>query len=294
MPLYLNSTIDRRSFLKTTLAAAGAMTVLSPRSGSAQSGDVARWALLSDTHVSRDPANEYRGFVPFDNMKKAVAEVLAAQSGGALITGDLARLEGFEGDYAMLKTLVDPLQQSMPLCLALGNHDNRTNFLNAFKEHASVQNVSGKHVMIIETSPVRFIVLDTLMATNVTPGQLGKAQREWLRDYLKLADNRPTILFFHHTLGDADGCLVDFDRISYIIPDNRVKAVIFGHSHVYGYNELLGIHLINLPAVAYAFGDHPIGWVDAEFTAEGGSFTLHTIGGNQDKNGETTRLKWRT
>ncbi len=267
----------------------------SSRWSSAENSDRIRWAFLSDIHVPRDPSNEYRGFRPFDNMKKAVEDIVAAKPEGALITGDLARLEGFPADYAVLKTLVDPLQQSMPLCMSLGNHDDRDNFLNAFQDHSGVQDVSGKFVQVLEQGPVRFLVLDSLMFTNKVPGLLGKTQRDWLRTYLRNAEPKPTLVFFHHTLEESDGSLLDVERLfSILVPVNSIKAIVYGHSHTYNYQERMGIHLINLPAVAYNFQDQDaIGWVEAELTSTEGAFTLHTIGGNQEKNGEVTRLKWR-
>ena len=40
----------------------------------------------------------------------------------------------------------------------------------------------------------------------------------------------------------------------------EVKAVIFGHRHVYTLDQIDGIHLVNLPAVGYSFADgNPVG-----------------------------------
>ncbi|MBN2327648.1 MAG: metallophosphoesterase [Candidatus Omnitrophica bacterium] len=293
MPFVLTSQSNRRNFLRTAIIGAGALAA--PHFSFGQDAKSARWAFLSDTHVPRDPSNEYRGFHPFDNMKKTTADIASAQPEGAIITGDLARLEGFNGDYASLKTVCDPILQTMPVCMALGNHDNRSNFLNAFHDHPGKQNVSGKHVSVIEAGPVRFIVLDSLLSTNITPGQLGKNQREWLRAFLKEAQPKPTLLFFHHTMTDADGSLVDVERLfPIIVPSDQVKAIVYGHSHVYDFQEKMGIQLINIPAVGYNFSDQdPVGWIEAELTAQDGRFTLHTIGGNQDNNGQTTTVKWR-
>ena len=89
-------------------------------------------ALLSDTHVPADPSNEHRKFRPFEELKKVVPEVVAAKPDGALLWGDLARLEGLAGDYQNLKTLLEPVTAEMPVAFVLGNHDDRKNFLAAF------------------------------------------------------------------------------------------------------------------------------------------------------------------
>jgi len=140
------------------------------------------------------------------------------------------------------------------------------------------------------------IILDSLFYVNKVPGLLGKAQRQWLENYLKECDDTPTILCFHHTLGDDDGDLLDVPRLFRIIkPIRKVKAIVYGHSHVYGFPEFEGIHLINLPAVGYNFSDtEPVGWVEAELTAKGGDFTLHAIAGNKNKGGSVKKLTWRT
>ncbi|MFZ2146682.1 MAG: hypothetical protein WAV28_05620, partial [Sedimentisphaerales bacterium] len=82
---------------------------------------------------------------------------------------------------------------------------------------------------------------------------------------------------------------------SIIKPIRKVKAILYGHSHAYGFSKFEGIHLINLPAVGYNFSDtEPVGWVEAELTAKGGCFTLHAIAGNKDKDQSVTKLTWRT
>ena len=75
----------------------------------------------------------------------------------------------------------------------------------------------------------------------------------------------------------------------------KVKAVVYGHSHVYAFSEYKGIHQINLPATGYNFSDNdPVGWVEARLTAHGGEFVLHATAGNKDKDGTITKLAWRS
>jgi putative intracellular protease/amidase len=194
------------------VALAGAM----PRARAA--GKTARWALLSDIHVPADPASEYRGFRPFDNLKKAVPEVIAARPEGVLVCGDVARLEGKPLDYANVKTLLAPAAETAPVAFVMGNHDNRDNFLAGMgAAQPGAQKVSGKHVAVIEAGTVRLVLLDSLLQTNVTPGLLGKAQRAWLEALLAGADERPTLLFLHHTLDDNDNSLTDVLRLLEIV-----------------------------------------------------------------------------
>ena len=290
--------MTRRRFLHAGLAAAGGVFVLGARRSLAEAGrEQARWAFLSDTHIAADPENNYRGFYPYRNLQKVVEWIRSDLPEGLVITGDLARLTGQAGDYENFKKLMAPMIESRPVCLALGNHDDRDNFLRAFKSPAGDrQPVKGKHIVTVNAGPVRFILLDSLLYVEKTPGLLGKAQRTWLEDYLRTCDDRPTILFFHHTLGDGDGDLLDVMRLFDLVkPIAKVKAIVYGHSHEYGYEQLEGIHLINLPATGYNFGNaEPVGWVEAQLTGMAGRFTLHAIDGNSDFDGFTKSLSWRS
>jgi Icc protein len=291
--------MNRRSFIQTGLAAFGTLVTLNAGCGTGlmkKGQQQTHLALLADTHIPEDVENNYRGFYPYQNLHKVVPEIINASPDGVCIAGDLARLTGQPGDYVNLKKLLSPVAEKTPVFMGLGNHDNRENFLKAFDETPGEKPaVKGKYVTIIEKAPVRLIMLDSLLYTNKVPGLLGKAQRQWLENYLKESDQTPTILCFHHTLSDGDGDLLDVPRLfSMIAPIRKVKAIVYGHSHVYGYSEFEGIHLINLPAVGYNFSDSdPVGWVEAYIGSRGGDFVLHAVAGNQDNDGSVTKLAWR-
>lgn len=288
MPFAHVPPISRRAF-SLTLAGAG-LSILRAQT------PLEHWALLSDTHIPADPANGHRGFRPTDNLAKIIPQVLAANPESALICGDAARLTGEPGDYAVLKQLLAPLMARTPVAIALGNHDHRKNFLAAFgPSPAGAQAVQNKHVVVLEGKAVRVIVLDSLINPDFTPGLLGRAQRNWLTQFLASSDDRPTLLFLHHTLEDSDGSLLDAPRLFDILrPHRKVKAIFYGHSHVYRYDMWEHVHLVNLPAVGYNFNDsQPVGWVEARFTPQGGRFTLHALAGNRDRHNQTVELNWR-
>jgi 3',5'-cyclic AMP phosphodiesterase CpdA len=185
----------------------------------------------------------------------------------------------------------------MPVGLCLGNHDDRENFNAAFgaPEAKHSQQLKNKNVLVVEAAPVRFVLLDSLIVANETPGFLGKAQRTWLDKYLESSGPTPTLLFVHHTLDDEDGSLLDSDRLLRIAAKHRnVKAIVYGHSHRYAYDTFEGVHLVNLPAVGYNFNEkQPIGWVDARLTTDGAEVTLHVLGGYAAEDGRTRTLSWR-
>jgi len=285
--------------MKAGLAAAGGIFVIGSQTALGSQDDsqrIARWVFLSDTHIPADVENNYRGFFPYQNLQKVVPAVVSARPDGVVITGDLARLTGEPDDYANLEKLLSPIAEKTKIVMALGNHDNRDNFVKVFDKNPDKKRpVRGKHVEVADAGPVRLIILDSMLYPNKVQGLLGKDQRQWLENYLNECDDKPTILCFHHTLGDGDGDLLDVPRLFSMIKSIRkVKAIVFGHSHVYEFSKFNGIHLINLPALGYNFSDsEPVGWVEARLTAEGADFTLRTAGGNEDKDGSIKRLTWR-
>jgi 3',5'-cyclic AMP phosphodiesterase CpdA len=291
--------MNRRNFIKNGFSALAGFIAIGTSNSFGLSKDhkeATRWALLADTHIPEDVSDNYRGFYPYRNLQKVVPQILSNPPDGVAIAGDLARLEGKLGDYANLKKLLSPVAEKTPVFMALGNHDDRNNFRKVFnKIPGESQPASGKQVVVANKPPVRLIILDSLFYTNKAPGLLGKVQRRWLQDYLNKCDETPTILCFHHTLGDDDGDLLDVPRLFDIIkPIRKVKAILYGHSHQYGYSEFEGIHLVNLPATGYNFSDtEPVGWVEARLTAKGGEFTLHVVAGNREKDGSVKKLVWR-
>ena len=300
MPGIYDQTMSRKSFLRVSTGALGALVVSHTTSlladpTTADDGQSVRMALLSDTHIPADPKNEYRGFFPVENLTNVVPQLSEAKPAGVIISGDAARLEGFAADYEALQSILRPVAERTPVYIGLGNHDNRDNFFKVFgAKHESRQPVKGKNVLQIETTPVRLIVLDSLLYVNQVAGLLGKAQRNWLARHLEQSDGKPTILFAHHTLGDGDGDLLDVDRLLRIIkPHPKVKAIFYGHSHRYALDRVENVDLVNLPAVGYNFSDsEPVGWVEAVFTGGGVDLTLHAMGGNRQQDGKTTSLRW--
>ena len=287
------SILHRRDFLKTV--SLGAVAFAAYPALAAKKSQPFRVALLSDTHIPANAADVFRGFNMVDNFKRITPEVVAMKPDLALIDGDAARLEGKVEDYQALSTLLQPINAVAPVCIALGNHDDRANFGTVFKACCGEkQNVTGKSVLVVENENIRLIVLDSLMYVNKVAGQLGKAQRDWLAEYLPSIKDRPAALFVHHSLEANDGDLVDVDHLFQILKRNKhVKAIFYGHSHVWSITERQRVKLINLPAVAYNFRDQdPVGWVEAAFHRKGVDLTMRAFAGNTADNGRTFNIKW--
>lgn len=289
--------MNRRQFLKTTLGVAGGVATFGPRQLlGADTKNPVHLALLSDTHIAADPDNRYRGFYPYQNLREITGQLVSNPPDGLVVTGDLARLRGRSGDYKNLRELLTPVAAERPIHLATGNHDNRDNFLRAFAYTGGHDwLVGGKRIMTIKTGPVMLILLDSLLFVDLPWGQLGRAQRTWLKTYLRASDDVPTILFVHHPIQGRDP-LLDANRLLKLIrPVAKVKAIVHGHIHRQAFEEIDGIHLIGLPSTAYNTRNiDPVGWVETHLTRDEGLFTLHAVDGNTRDNRQTKRLRWRT
>lgn len=285
-------TIDRRGFLQASFA-----TLAMSKMASAETAGTAHVALLSDTHIAADQSDLFRGFSPHANLKKVTGMVAQAKPDLLVVNGDLARSSGQLQDYAAFNSYIDPLTETMPVVVTMGNHDDRVNARKSLgKLSGEQQPVVQKFVTVVDAGPCLFVMLDSLLVTGIAQGLLGKNQRAWLTDYLRESNGKPLVVFVHHNPdGDSDTALMDADRLLATVRASRnVKALIFGHTHEYSLKQVDGLHLLNLPAVGYNFADgHPVGWMTANFDRTGAKLTLHAIAGETKDDGKTSRIDWR-
>lgn len=298
MPGIFDTPMSRKEFLATMASIAGTLCFRPGRVYAGADAGAARLALLADTHIpaTPTPTNGYRGFVPADNLSEVVEQVVSSSAQVAILNGDAARSAGFREDYRTLKGLLQPIADKIPVHIGLGNHDDRRNFFEEFpQEPDRTEIVPGKHVSLFSLQGTRFVVLDSLLYVNKTAGLLGKRQREWLARFLEESDERPLVFFVHHTLGDYDGDLLDFDRVFRIMkPHRKVKAIFCGHAHSYHIEQREHVYVIQQPATGYNFSDaQPVGWLDASFSPQGVDLTLHAIRGNVEDDGKTTCIAWQ-
>ncbi len=298
MPHIISSSITRKEFIKQSFRIGGAMATwgMFYKPVRARNNSSVHLAILADTHVAAYKNEQYRGFFPSKNFHEVLTQVSEKNPEAMIITGDIARLKGDLGDYTAIKDQLQTLNSNMPVLMALGNHDNRINFYDVFNENSqNRQEVFNKHVLVVDYGQIRIILLDSLMYVNKTPGFLGQEQRGWLQKFLDMSDNKPVFIFVHHTLNNGDTDLLDADRFFNLLRGHKkVKAIFYGHSHVYRITDRNKIKLINVPAVGYNFIDsQPVGWLEARISPDEGIFTLHAIGGNIENNGQVTELKWK-
>jgi len=301
MPIHLPS-ISRRDFLKRSLLA-GAGVALSPSLLAAtRRVDANSWALLADIHIAADATKIARGITMARHFQIVSNELLALPKRpvGVFVVGDCAFNSGEKGDYATLTGLLDPLRGGkLPVHLALGNHDQRENFWEALtEEKAARRPVEDRHVALIRTPEVNWFVLDSLEKTLQTPGLVGQAQFDWLTKSLDANRTKAAVILVHHNPGTEGniGGLKDAEALFEIIrPRKQVKAYIFGHTHKWkSWEDPSGIHLVNLPPVAYVFQDgDPAGWVHVTTRRDGLQMELRCVDNTRKDHGQVVHLKWR-
>jgi 3',5'-cyclic-AMP phosphodiesterase len=302
MPIHLPP-ISRRQFLTRTLVGAAGLALGPGLLAAAKETDPDSWALLSDVHLAADPALVARKINMTDHLKQVAKEVLALpkRPAGVFITGDCAYNSGQIADYAHITELLEPIRKDeTPICLALGNHDNRERFWEALKQEKAVKRpVADRQVALVKTPRANWFVLDSLDQTLSTPGLLGQEQLDWLGRALDANADKPALVLVHHNPGltaSING-LKDSEALYDVIrPRKQVKAYIFGHTHFWNVAEdTSGIHLINLPPVAYVFIEgQPSGWVHASLAGDGMRLECRCLDTKHPAHAQVHNLRWRT
>lgn len=299
MPFHLS----RRKFLVSSAASSLAIAATARGAGVEAAPD--RIALLSDTHIAGDADFVVRETHLANNLRTAMKQVgqLAEKPAALLLHGDAAYLKGEIKDYETLGKLLKPaVEADLPLHVLMGNHDDRANFREMFGRLAKTSLLESHQVAVIEGQHANWFLLDSLERTNSTPGLIGEQQMAWLMKALDERANKPAIISVHHNpqWKTADnmkiGGLQDTEGLFAAIESRKqVKAIFFGHTHAWSVKERNGIHLVNLPPVAYAFNKTaPSGWVEAMVGTTGMQLTLRTIAEKHPQQGEKHTLLWRT
>jgi Icc protein len=300
MPIHLPP-ISRRKFLARTIAAGAGLGLGHELFAASKETDPDLWALLSDTHLAANRNQLGRGINMAVHFEKVSTELLALpkRPEGVFITGDCAFTTGEKGDYTTLTALLEPvLVNQMPVHLALGNHDNRERFWEVLQEEKTAKRpLPDKQASLMRTRRANWFILDSLETTNSTPGLIGRPQLDWLASALDANPDKPALVVVHHNPGLSGNLgLKDTSAFLEIIrPRRQVKAYIYGHTHTWRVEpDSSGIHLVNLPPVAYVFQEgQPSGWVRMTLKADAMRLELRCVDTSDKAHGQTMDLKWR-
>lgn len=302
MPISLPP-LSRRGFLQRSIAALGGLALAPELLAASGEPSVPSWALLSDTHLSADPALVARKINMTEHFEQVSRELLALSDplNAVLISGDCAYNSGELKDYAHIAELLRPIRKrGLPVHLTLGNHDHREHFWTTFREESKAPRpLLDRQMALLKTAEANWFVLDSLETTLSSPGLLGTEQLQWLARALDENPVKPAILVIHHNPGLNGGNLGLKDTLplfEIIRPRKQLKAYIYGHTHFWNVEtDTSGIHLINLPPVSYVFREgQPSGWVHAMLRENGMQLELWSIDPSHPAHHEKHSLEWRT
>jgi 3',5'-cyclic-AMP phosphodiesterase len=157
--------------------------------------------VFTDLHMVPE-GNTIIGLDPFKRLETGIEHVNTyhPDADGVIVTGDLVH-HGDVVSYQRLKTLLDRL--TPPLHLAVGNHDNRENFLSVFTDTVTDEN--GFVQRALDFADCRALILDSLFAPPYEypithAGFLCNKRMRWLEAELKSAKEagKPVLIFLHH------------------------------------------------------------------------------------------------
>lgn len=193
-------------------------------------------AQISDVHI-RDHLGMFGELVDTSKTLEKAIKLLNAldpQPDVVLATGDLTD-DGTKEQYSQFLEIIAPL--NAPLLPLPGNHDDYSEFINAFSSTLPDEIPKNHCSYVIDNFPVRLIALDTSL-----PGQhdalFSEDHELWLSQVLEQEKDKPTLIFTHFppfetgiNFMDISG-LKSADRLEKIIRNNpQVKLVVAGHVH---------------------------------------------------------------
>jgi 3',5'-cyclic-AMP phosphodiesterase len=295
--------INRRRFLAGSLAA-GVGIVSSRWLAAAEPPkiDPNCFVLMADTHLMRRQDDMRRNIKPAEAFRQAVKEILElpTRPSGLIIAGDCAHEN--PDAYTTLRDVIKPLEKAeISMHFAPGNHDRRDKLRAMFPkmkfEAIDNEKTPSKLVSIWETPQANWFLLDSTRSSKAETGEFGEKQLKWLAKALDERKDKPALIVAHHhldPLGKFNGASDATAFLQVVLPRKQVKAYFYGHTHFWGQTEISGIHLVNLPAMAWSFDPtQPRGYVTVELKSDGATLVLHTLDHAHARQGQKLELPWR-
>jgi len=193
---------------------------------------------LSDIHFRREYPNIQEGYdsifhkmsSPLVRLDECFRLVPVESLDFVLISGDLTE-NGNAGDYEILRDFFDHKLNGTPLCVTLGNHDNKPEFyrgwLNALESKAPFN-------QIINIGRFHVISFDNSSPPEYPNGTVSESQTVWLRDALKKVEGSPCILITHHHLRSDQSDIppaVFEESFVELVRQSVLQAIFCGHTH---------------------------------------------------------------
>ena len=214
-------------------------------------------AHLTDLHLT--PAgslyNDTRdGWVMLDNALDAILRVDPLPS-YVVVSGDIADAPS-NMVYERFRERIGMFP--LPIYAFPGNHDDRQMFKVAFRDHGYFNEEDDFAHFVIESEPLRVIVLDSLDPPT-GEARLCAERINWLEQRLLEEPERPTMLFMHHQplytrlgfQGEAHA-FPGVDLLIGVLQRHRhIQCIACGHLHRPIYMQLAGVPVCVAPSTTY-------------------------------------------
>lgn len=210
-------------------------------------------AQITDLHVTTaaDPLNQLRNEQRLRQVLRSINE-LKPRPVAIIASGDLVD-HGEPEEYAALKAIF--AEVDIPIYYAVGNHDRRGPFLEAFEGPYAQTDENGFIQYTVNFDGLRMVVCDTLEEGRDRSGF--DAQRaQWLARTLDEDETTPTIVVMHHPPIASGVRWMDpepdapwIDMLADVIrAKTQVRAVLCGHVHRAFHGLLAGQLIATAPA----------------------------------------------
>ena len=202
---------------------------------------------ISDLHISLRFHRAGNGKSTPQNLLKSIislANTLNPKPSFIIFSGDLAD-KGDTESYECLRSIIS--KSTIPNLLALGNHDNRSNFRNVFYKNPS----NDPFFYASEHEGINVIVLDTSQPGKVS-GSICDEQFNFLEESLSSIKDVRKILVLHHppwldkgglpwtTLDEKTSC-----RLGKLLDGKGISGILCGHIHLNQFTNWNNIPLIS-------------------------------------------------
>ncbi len=205
-------------------------------------------AQITDLHVTTrdEPLNHARNEQRLRQVLRSIHD-LRPRPVAIIASGDLVD-RGQPEEYAELKAILDA-DCEIPIWFAMGNHDRRDAFLQAFSSGFEVD-ADGLIQYAVDFDGLRLVVCDTLHEGHQYSGfDAGRAQ--WLARMLDADKTTPTVVVMHHPPILSGVRWMDPDPnapwigqlAEVLLGREQVRAVVCGHLHR-AFHGMLAGHLI--------------------------------------------------
>ena len=237
---------------------------------------------ISDIHFRNDYIQTEEGYLsilakmtsPLKNLKKCFEMVDKSCLDAVVVTGDLTE-DGTETDYATLKAFLESELGDLPLCVTIGNHDNKPAFRSGWGLPSNVDEGAPYNTTLLFEGGL-IISLDNAIL-GFPNGAIMPDQLLWLRDQMSRGNGRKKILIIHHHLlpNQSETPPAQWDSEFYdLILKSDLDGILCGHSHYSYLGSFAGKPYATAPSMSFR-GKSGIGDNDVLFEEKPGFQICH-------------------